>query len=87
MSCQRITAVLCKQGPPGPPGTAGGMGYTHTQTVAATTWTVNHNLGRRPAISVLSPGGVEVLAEVLHASLNQVLVYFDQPYTGLVICS
>jgi hypothetical protein len=38
------------QGPPGPPGTS--LSYTHTQGSAASTWTVNHNLGFRPDVTI-----------------------------------
>lgn len=59
--------------------------YEHSQTVAATTWTVNHNLGRRPAaVSILSPGYVEVDAHFLHNSANQLTVQFEQAQTGFV---
>lgn len=60
--------------------------YEHQQSSPSTSWTVNHNLNHRPNVTVLSSGGVEVWAEVIHASLNQVMVYFDQPTTGTVIC-
>lgn len=83
------------QGPPGPPGPKGDPGvgvggayrYEHLQGTAATVWTVNHNLGSKPNTQVLSTGGLTLLAEVLHTSNNQVLVYFDQPTAGIVICS
>ena len=73
-------------GAPGPPGVRGGQ-FEFTQSVASAVWTVNHNLGFRPNVSVLSPGGVEVWAEVIHANVNQVFIYFDQAQTGLVLCS
>lgn len=49
------------------------------------TWVVNHNLNKRPNIDVYSIGGKEMLAEVIHVSLNQAVVYFDAPITGSVI--
>ena len=62
---------------PGPQGPAGsGSAYIHTQGSAATTWTINHNLGFRPGVTVLSVGGMEVEAEVTHATVNQTLVNF-----------
>lgn len=75
------------QGPPGPTGTSGSAAYTHTQSSAADTWTVNHNLGFRPAASILSVGGKEMLAEVIHTSVNQFIAYFDAPISGVAICS
>ena len=63
------------------------MNYLHTQSSASDTWTVNHNLGYRPVVSVRSPGGVEVEATVTHTSVNQCVVTFAAPYTGTVFCS
>ncbi len=51
------------------------------------TWIVNHNLNKRPNIDVYSVGGKEMLAEIIHTSLNQVIVYFDEPLSGSVIVS
>mgnify|MGYP003387066120 CR=1 FL=1 len=60
------------QGPPGP----AGSNYSHQQPVASSTWTINHNLGFKPSVTVLSSGGQEIETEVLHTSVNQCLVYF-----------
>jgi hypothetical protein len=75
------------QGPPGPPGISGGANFSHTQAVASDTWTVNHSLGFRPAVSILSVGGKEMWAEVIHTSVNQFIAYFDAPTSGIAICS
>ena len=83
----RIVARLATgQGPAGPPGASGGS-YTHTQALAATLWIVNHNLGFRPALSVLGVGGGQVWAQVIHTSANQAYVYFDSPAIGSAVCS
>lgn len=81
-----VVEVAAKQGPAGPPGTGGGN-HQHTQNVASDTWVVNHNLGFRPNIMVTTLGGVEVEANVVHISINQVQVQFDLPATGLALCS
>jgi len=73
-------------GPAGPPG-SGIPAYTHNQPTAASTWTVNHNLGYRPSVSALTVGGVVMFVEVVHASANQALIYFDQPTSGQAVCS
>lgn len=89
---ESITVLQVGQGPSGPKGDKGDTGqagsiHEHYQTTASSTWVVNHNLGFRPAVTILSVGGAQMLAEVIHASLNQVLVYFDEPMTGLAVCS
>ena len=52
-----------------------------------TPWVLNHNFGRYPNVTLLSVGGRQMLAEVLNASLNQILVYFDAPKNGVAICT
>lgn len=83
-----ITAtVQVTQGPAGGGGGGGGSAYQHTQNSASSAWTVNHNLGYRPNVALTTLGGAEMWAEVLHVSANQVLVTFDNPTTGLALCS
>ncbi len=60
-------------------------GFTVSFTDSAE-WIVNHNLGHRPSATVLSPGGAEVGAQVLHISVNQLRVYFASPQSGSVRC-
>jgi hypothetical protein len=60
----------------------GGSGYEFIQSSAAATWTINHNLGRNPVVSILSTGGIEVEAEVMHISPNQTVVNFASPFAG-----
>lgn len=76
-----VAAII---GAPGRDGAA--EDYEHIQASPLAMWTVNHNLGVRPTVTVLSPGGVEVLAHVVHASDNQALIYFAQPYAGSARC-
>lgn len=75
------------QGPSGAAGQSANASYPHMQGTALDVWTVNHNLGFRPAITVLSVGGREMWAEILHTSANQAMVYFDSPVAGMAICS
>ena len=72
------------QGPPGKDAVQ--TFYTHNQTTPSALWVVNHNLGHQPVIGVNSVGGMQMIAEVLHQSPNQVLVYFDSPTMGAVTC-
>lgn len=59
--------------------------YTHTQSVASTTWTINHNKGYRPNVDLLTDGGVSFEAEITHISVNQVVVTLNSAITGLAI--
>ena len=73
-------------GPAGPAGVAGAAGapaYVHVQAVASDTWTINHNLGYRPSVELLSDGGMEFYGDVLHVSANDVICSFLAPVSGL----
>ncbi len=76
--------ALPLQGPPGPQGPSGtsGAGYVYTQSVPSSTWTIAHNLGFYPSVTVASTGGVEVEAEVAHISTTLTEIRFLIPFTG-----
>jgi hypothetical protein len=75
--------VISDRGPPGPPGAGD---FTFVQTTPLTTWTVNHNKGLKPLVSVRNAGGYEVDATVVHLSDFQLQVLFDSPQAGSVRC-
>lgn len=79
-----LTGPPGPSGPPGPPG-PGATTYDHVQGSAAAEWVINHNLGRFVSVTVLSPGGFEVVAEVVQTSENQARVYFNEPQMGTVL--
>lgn len=66
------------QGAPGPSGAS----YDHTQAVAASTWTIPHNLGFFPAVDVFTVGGLKVVADVQHLSVNTAVVTLLAPMAG-----
>lgn len=75
--------VISDRGPPGAPGAGD---FTHVQSVAATEWIVNHNKGLRPNVSIRSVGGVEVDAQVVHMTDNQLRIFFNSAFSGTVRC-
>lgn len=64
-------------------GSSTGIAYTHLQAVAASVWTINHNLGMRPAVTILDSGGMEVEADVMHTNANQTVIRFAIPISGV----
>jgi hypothetical protein len=60
--------------------------YSHDQGVAATTWTVNHSLGRYPVIDVLDSTGRVLITQIQHNSLNQATVTLLTALTGKAEC-
>lgn len=65
------------------PGTGGGPGYLHTQSVADTVWTVNHNLGvLTPSVTLADGSGLEFLAQITFVTVNQLTVTSSAAIAG-----
>lgn len=56
--------------------------YIHTQGVSASTWTINHNLGFNPAVSVVDSGENLVIGDVTYISTNTLSVSFNASFGG-----
>lgn len=67
---------------PGKQGVSGAPAYVHNQGSASTQWTINHNLGYRPAVTVFNAGSQEITAEVAHPTVNQCIVYVNPSLSG-----
>jgi len=80
----QMAQVSVMGGVPGPPGATGpgSAGFNFTQSTPASTWIINHNLGYRPVVELMSSGGMEMIGEVLHISVNQVQVSFNEAVDG-----
>lgn len=85
---------IARQGPPGavgatgPQGPAGlsGLDDFDQSFASGLTWTVNHNLGRFPIVTILTTGNVEMDAQIVHTNNNQFVVHFAAPMAGSVRC-
>lgn len=60
----------------------GSAAFVFTQATPAATWTINHNLGYRPAVELFDQGGNEFDADIVHVSNNQVVVYLNIAAAG-----
>jgi hypothetical protein len=56
--------------------------YTHDQTVASIVWTINHNLGKRPSVSVTDSFGTTVYGQVEYQSDNALTITFKAAFKG-----
>lgn len=70
------------QGLAGPP-SSGSQEYQ--QPSASDTWTIAHNLGRKPLVDVFSVGGLTMIASVIHLSNDVLQVLFDTPTAGYAV--
>lgn len=59
-----------------------GGNYTHNQITSSSTWTITHNLGFYPAVSVVDSGGNHVIGDVTYVSQNVVTVSFNASFGG-----
>ena len=75
-------------GPVGPVGTIDSAGLisdarlSHHQATAASIWTITHNLGKNPSVSIVDSAGDECEGEVRHISVNELVVSFSAAFTG-----
>jgi hypothetical protein len=63
-------------------GPAGAPAYVHNQSTQAGTWVINHNLGYRPSVEVFDSGSSEIIAEVVHPTVNQAVVTVNPATAG-----
>jgi len=56
--------------------------FTFTQAIPATIWTVNHNLGKFPSVTVTDNSGEEVEVQVTHVDNNNLNIDLNALYSG-----
>jgi hypothetical protein len=67
-------------GPVGPAST--GQTYTHSQSIPSETWTINHNLGQFPSVTVVDSAGTEVIGGVTYQNSNTIVLSFTAAFAG-----
>lgn len=64
--------------------------YTHVQNTASSTWTINHNLGKIPAVQAFTgniPSGQQFEADIEHTNINQCKIYLSADDSGYAYCN
>lgn len=56
--------------------------YVFTQGVPSTTWTIVHNLGVFPSVTVVDSGGSVQIGDVLYVSANEITLTFSSAFAG-----
>jgi hypothetical protein len=81
-----IAGAKGDKGDTGPPGTGGGGGggvnFEYTQGSPSATWSITHNLGVHPSVTVVDTGGTVVEPDVHYDSLNAITVSFGSATSG-----
>jgi len=69
-------------GPTGPPATIPPLAYVHDQGSPSDLWVIDHNLGYRPAVTVVDSGGGVVIGDETYLDANTVEIRFVAPFGG-----
>ena len=56
--------------------------YTHNQTVAAEEWTINHNMNKKPSVTIVDSANTYVIGEVEYLDSNSLRVSFKYAFKG-----
>lgn len=56
--------------------------FEFTQVSATDTWVINHNMNRRPSVTVYDTANEVVLGSVVYDSLNTLTITFSVPVAG-----
>ena len=62
--------------------TVGRVAYTHTQGVSNSTWTINHNLGFYPNLTVQDSAGTIYEGEITYTDSVSLTVTFSSAFSG-----
>lgn len=68
-------------GEPGPPGPAGGT-YHYIQSSPSAVWTINHNLGFYPNVTIVDSAGSVVEGDVTYPNTNTMVLTFTGGFSG-----
>ena len=59
-----------------------GYEYTFTQSAAASTWTINHNLDRFPSVTTVDSAGSIINGAITYTDSNTITVVFTSATSG-----
>lgn len=84
--CEREIIYIGEPGPPGPKGDPGALGgdafYTHVQGTPASVWNVTHNLGKKPAVTVVDSTDRVVEGQKDYVDSNNLTLTFVGAFSG-----
>lgn len=60
----------------------GDKNYVHTQGSASATWSITHNLNKKPSVSVVNSSDEIVVGEVTYTNDNSLTINFSGGFTG-----
>lgn len=63
------------------------VNYVHSQGTASAVWTIPHNLGWYPNVTVIDSAGTTVEGDVTQVSTTQMKITFSAAFTGTAYLS
>lgn len=59
--------------------------FIHTQTIPSDTWSINHQLNKYPAITIIDTNGFEIEAEIIHTNKDNLTITFSVVFIGTAV--
>ncbi len=56
--------------------------FTHNQTTTATSWTITHNMGKNPSVTIVDSANTYVVGEIDYINNNSLTVSFKSDLKG-----
>jgi hypothetical protein len=76
------------QGPQGPQGDPSGpVSYTHTQYSASASWSITHNLGYNPNVTVSDSAGTIIEGAIAYPTSSTIVLSFSSAFAGTAYLS
>ena len=82
---QGATGATGAAGPQGP--TSGPVSYLHTQYSPSDTWTINHNLGYRPNVTISDSAYTIIEGDIEYPNSNTIILKFSASFAGTAYLS
>jgi hypothetical protein len=61
---------------------AGDAHFVYDQETPSAEWTIQHDLGKNPAVTIVDTGGNEWFTSVEHISPDSLVIRFSAPFSG-----
>lgn len=56
--------------------------FVHNQMTASNLWEIEHNLQKRPSVTVIDSGESVVMGDITYVSDNKLIIIFSAPFSG-----
>lgn len=63
-------------------GEGGDLNYLYLQTAPSATWSITHNLGKFPSVSIVDSAGTLYLSDIKYIDENSLTITFNAAFAG-----